>query len=149
MNFYERQAAARRSSRWLLLAFTIAVTLVVAVLSWAVLLVLGFDDPRPVAELARDEPALALSTALFWLLIIMGASTWRSLSLRDGGGVVARALGGTRVDRRMLFSCSTRSSLACSASGMSPISSSISVPPSAAWNRPRCCLIAPVNEPFS
>jgi Zn-dependent protease with chaperone function len=99
MNFYERQAAARRSSRWLLLAFTIAVTLVVAVLSWAVLLVLGFDDPRPVAELARDEPALALSTALFWLLIIMGASTWRSLSLRDGGGVVARALGGTRVDR--------------------------------------------------
>ena len=32
---------------------------------------------------------------------------------------------------------------------MSPISSSISVPPSAAWNRPRCARVAPVNAPFS
>ncbi|MCP5471267.1 MAG: M48 family metallopeptidase [Sinobacteraceae bacterium] len=99
MNFYERQSAARRSSRWLLLAFATAVLLVVAVLSWAVLLALGFDDPRSVAQLARDEPGLAVSAALFWLLVIMGASTWRSLSLRDGGGVVAQGLGGTRVDR--------------------------------------------------
>ena len=32
---------------------------------------------------------------------------------------------------------------------MSPISSSISVPPSAAMKRPRCARVAPVNDPFS
>ena len=50
---------------------------------------------------------------------------------------------------RITFSCSTRSSFTCRRGGMSPISSSISVPPSAAWNRPRCARVAPVNEPFS
>jgi hypothetical protein len=44
-------------------------------------------------------------------------------------------------------SCSTRSSLTCSASGMSPISSRKIVPPSAAWNSPLCACTAPVNAP--
>jgi Zn-dependent protease with chaperone function len=99
VNFYERQAAARRSSRWLVLAFAAAVAVVVAVLGALVLAVFGADDPRPLGTLAADEPGLAVSAALFWLAVIMGASTWRSLSLREGGGVVARSLGGTRVDR--------------------------------------------------
>ena len=50
---------------------------------------------------------------------------------------------------RTWFSCSTRSSFTCRRIGMSPISSSISVPPSAAWNRPRCSRIAPVNAPLT
>jgi Zn-dependent protease with chaperone function len=99
MNFYERQAAARRSSRWLLLAFAAAVAVVVAVLGAVVLLLVAADDPRPLGTLAAEEPRLAASAALFWLAVIMGASTWRSLSLREGGGVVARTLGGTRIDR--------------------------------------------------
>ena len=44
-------------------------------------------------------------------------------------------------------SCSTRSSLTCSASGMSPISSKKIVPPSAAWNSPLCACTAPENAP--
>jgi len=46
-------------------------------------------------------------------------------------------------------SCSTRSSLTCSATGMSPISSRNSVPPLAAWNRPGWLATAPVNAPFT
>ena len=46
-------------------------------------------------------------------------------------------------------SCSTRSSLGCSSSGMSPTSSRNSVPPWASSKRPIRCAIAPVNAPFS
>jgi DNA-binding response OmpR family regulator len=52
-------------------------------------------------------------------------------------------------DRRISRSCSTRSSLTCSSSGISPISSRNSVPPSASSNRPGLSRSAPVNAPFS
>ena len=51
--------------------------------------------------------------------------------------------------RQILFSCSARSTLACAASDMSPISSMKSVPPSACSNLPLRCLIAEVKAPFS
>ena len=44
-------------------------------------------------------------------------------------------------------SCSTRSSFACIAGGISPISSSSTVPPAAASKRPRWSWIAPVKAP--
>ena len=50
---------------------------------------------------------------------------------------------------RTARSWSTRSSLACVASGMSPISSRNSVPPLAAAKRPSRRRSAPVNAPFS
>src|SRR6266436_4620223 len=46
-------------------------------------------------------------------------------------------------------SSSTRSSFACIATGMSPISSRKSVPPSACSNLPTCLTAAPVKAPFS
>src|SRR5471030_853345 len=45
-------------------------------------------------------------------------------------------------------SCSTRSSFACNSSGISPISSKKSVPPSAASKRPNFCATAPVKALF-
>ena len=51
--------------------------------------------------------------------------------------------------RSKVRSCSTRSSLTCIAIGMSPISSSSSVPPSAISKRPLRWVSAPVNAPFS
>ena len=99
MSFYERQAAARRASGWLLLAFVLAVALVVAALSIVVFVPLAGDHQLTIGEFLVEEPALATSVALGWLALIMGASVVRSLQLRAGGGVVARALGGTRVDR--------------------------------------------------
>jgi Zn-dependent protease with chaperone function len=98
MSFYERQEAARRQSRWLVLAFAAAVALVVGLLSTVVLVML-FRGEVPLSEGVTEEPALALSVVLFWLLVVMGSSVYRSLGLRDGGGAVATALGGTRVDR--------------------------------------------------
>ena len=50
---------------------------------------------------------------------------------------------------RTWFSCSTRSSLTCSRIGMSPISSSSRVPPSAAWNSPSWSRVAPVKAPLT
>jgi len=99
MSFYERQQAARRQSRWLILGFAVAVALVVGVLTAVVVAMLFGSDGLSVSQGLSEEPALVVSVALFWLLVIMGASVYRSLSLRDGGGSVARALGGTRVDR--------------------------------------------------
>ncbi|MNQ97840.1 hypothetical protein D3C85_1135050 [compost metagenome] len=46
-------------------------------------------------------------------------------------------------------SCSTRSNLAWSPRGISEISSSRMVPPSACSNLPACAAMAPVKEPFS
>src|SRR3989344_2680800 len=50
---------------------------------------------------------------------------------------------------RTARSCSTRSSLTCRAGGMSPISSSNKVPPSAAWNSPLWLLTASVKAPLT
>ncbi len=109
MNFYERQAAARLHSRWLIVAFALAITVVVLVLTACVLMVFvaredieathGVGAGMNPLNFAMANPDLAVATALFWLAIIMGASVLKSLGLRDGGGSVARALGGTRVDR--------------------------------------------------
>ena len=108
MDFFARQAAARRSSRLWLVAFVAAVLLVVAALTWIVLLIAPAPNGTQAALAAGDlglyaqiveTPGLAWKTALFWLLVIAGASAWRGLDLRDGGGAVATALGGTRVER--------------------------------------------------
>ena len=51
--------------------------------------------------------------------------------------------------RSNCWSCSTRSTFACVAGVMSPISSRKSVPPSACSNLPMRLRSAPVNAPFS
>ncbi len=105
MDFFARQAAARRASRWWLAAFVAALVSVVVALTWIVLL---FSPPARGALPARDlgllaqigeSPRVALLAALFWLFVIAAASAWRALDLRDGGGAVATALGGMRVER--------------------------------------------------
>lgn len=105
MDFYARQAAARRASRFWLGAFVATVALVVVTLTWIALL---FAPAAPGAAPAPDlgliaqieeSPRVALQVALFWLFVIVAASAWRALDFRDGGGAVAMALGGARVDR--------------------------------------------------
>jgi Zn-dependent protease with chaperone function len=108
MDFYSRQQAARRHTRWLVLAFVIAILLVVAALDIAVLLTLGSvfggNVPRGAnsgesfAALASSNTGLIILSTIFWLLLILGASVYKGLVLRGGGGVVARSLGGTRVE---------------------------------------------------
>ena len=93
MDFYARQEAARRTTRWLLLAFLVSVALVVLAVDAIVFTLLGATEPG-----ASSRGALVFTTVVV-LAIICGASLFKTLSLRSGGGVVARSLGGTRVER--------------------------------------------------
>jgi Zn-dependent protease with chaperone function len=93
VDFYAQQELARRKTRWLLLGFLVSVVLVVLAVDAVVFALLGASDPG-------TSPAGALIfTTVVVLAIICGASLFKTLSLRSGGGVVARSLGGTRVER--------------------------------------------------
>ena len=103
MDFFARQAAARRQTRWLVWAFLLAVAVVVIALDTVVFTLLSLyeEGDRFVAppEFAMRYPGPAIGTTLLILAVIAGASLYRSIQLRGGGGVVARSLGGVRVDR--------------------------------------------------
>ena len=93
MDFYARQEAARRTTRWLLLAFLVSVVLVVLAVDAVVFVALGATDS------AGSAAGAITFTSVVVVAIICGASLFKTLSLRSGGGVVARSLGGTRVER--------------------------------------------------
>jgi Zn-dependent protease with chaperone function len=93
VDFYARQEAARRTTRWLLLGFLVSVALVVVAVDIIVVTVLGASDPQA----APAGPLVFTTIAV--LAIICGASLFKTLSLRSGGSVVARSLGGARVER--------------------------------------------------
>jgi Zn-dependent protease with chaperone function len=103
LDFFARQAAARRQTRWLLWAFLLAVAVVVVALDTVVFTLLSMyqDGERFVSppEFAVLYPKAAIVTTLLILAVIAGASLYRSIQLRGGGGVVARSLGGVRIDR--------------------------------------------------
>lgn len=83
MNFFEHQDRARRQSQRLLILFILAVTAVVTV--FAALTAVLFT------------PDLMIPVAMAVLLLIGVASWIRIAGLRNGGGQVAEALGGTLV----------------------------------------------------
>ena len=70
-----------------------SVALVVAAVDAIVVVLLGASDPQ-----ASPAGPLLLTTIVV-LAIICGASLFKTLSLRAGGGVVARSLGGARIER--------------------------------------------------
>jgi Zn-dependent protease with chaperone function len=93
MDFFARQEAARRTTRWLLAAFLISVVLVVLAIDAVVVLLFGAAEPD------ASPTAAVLGTSVVVLAIICGASLFKTLSLRAGGAAVARSLGGTRIER--------------------------------------------------
>jgi len=93
MDFYARQEAARRTTRWLLVAFLISVALVVAAVDAVVAFAMNAADPH------ASPTHAVVGSSIVMLGIICGASLFKTLSLRAGGGSVARSLGGTRIDR--------------------------------------------------
>ena len=93
MDFYAQQELARRKTRWLLLGFLVSVVLVVLAVDAVVFALLGASDPG-------TSPAGALIfTTVVVLAIICGASLFKTLSLRSGGGVVVSGEGGRGVWR--------------------------------------------------
>ena len=107
VNFFASQEAARRQSRWLVLAFIASVVFVVVAIDVAVLVLHRATDstayeglsPPALGAWAAMHGRLVAWTSLLVAGVIGGASLYRIRELKGGGGVVARALGGVRVER--------------------------------------------------
>ncbi|KAF1686105.1 peptidase M48 Ste24p [Pseudoxanthomonas broegbernensis] len=84
MNFFERQAAARRGSGRLVVLFALAVLCIVLAVDAATLLLTG-------------SAGATLAATVATLAVIGLGSLYRIASLRGGGAVVAAQLGGTWV----------------------------------------------------
>ncbi|MGY1408616.1 M48 family metallopeptidase [Luteimonas sp. A611] len=85
MNFFERQAQARRNTSRLVLLFALAVVGIVVAVDLGVLLVFGAD------------PALLAMSTLLALGVVGVGSLYRVASLRGGGEAVAQQMGGVPV----------------------------------------------------
>ena len=94
-NFFERQDEARRKTTRLVVLFVCAVLGIIAGTYAALVLVLGWSG-GPVDPV---QPGLALAVTVGVLVLVGGGSLMKVLSLRDGGHVVAEALGGQKLDR--------------------------------------------------
>ncbi len=100
MNFFESQAQARSSSRRFVVLFLLAVAAIVGAIDFVVVLAFGYADAQHLTmeELrARDYSSVIVITSAITLAVIFVASMVRSAQLRGGGGVVARAAGGTLI----------------------------------------------------
>lgn len=100
VDFYSRQAAARGQSRWLVLAFVVALLAVAVALDFVLFTFLAGRDAYfgfNALDYARAHPREAVVSTLLVVGILGIASLYKSLQLRAGGGVVARSLGGVLV----------------------------------------------------
>ena len=101
MNFFENQAQARSSSRMLVWLFLIAVVLIVGAIDVVVAIAFGVYDVqhhRTIEDLQhQDFSRVIVLTSVITLAVILVASMVRTATLRGGGGVVARAAGGTLI----------------------------------------------------
>jgi len=103
VDFYNRQIEARRQTRWLVAAFVLAIIAVVLAVDLVLFTIFGFSQAArpleaPVAFI-QQRPNVAVFSTLTVLGIICLSSLFKALQLRQGGGVVARSLGGVRVSR--------------------------------------------------
>ena len=93
MNFFEAQDRARRTTRWLVIAYVVATALIVAGVTFVVgaaLHMLGSPGLAP-------APAVLVVTAALATLLIVGATLYRTAALAVGGSRVATDMGGTLV----------------------------------------------------
>jgi Zn-dependent protease with chaperone function len=103
VDFYARQAAARSQSRWLVIGFVLSLLAVALALDLILFVFLASaranrPDIAPL-EFAALNPGVALVSTLIIMGVLGLASLYKSMELRGGGGVVARNLGGVRVEQ--------------------------------------------------
>jgi Zn-dependent protease with chaperone function len=101
VDFYAYQAAARSRSRYLMLAFILAVALVTLALDAVAFTLLGAREtaqPQGPFDYAVQNPGAAVFFSLLIIGVIGLASLYKSFELRGGGAVVARSLGGVRIE---------------------------------------------------
>jgi len=92
MNFFEHQAAARRTSKRLIILFVMAVAAIVCAVDFGVLIGLGASGAS-----GDGAAGILLLTTIGTLAIIGISSLVRTAGLRSGGGKVAVELGATQV----------------------------------------------------
>ena len=104
MQFFERQAATRRLSRWMVLLFILAIVAIVIAIDLVVIVAITMLTSEDGGLLAASQmdfgryPIAVLVSSAVVLGTISIASLTRSSSLAaGGGGSIAEALGGTRV----------------------------------------------------
>lgn len=101
MDFFRRQEAARRLSRRLVALFAVAAVVVVAALDVVVLtLAASIGAGAPVladGQWIASHPLVVLGVSGLLAGSMAAAGYYRHLGLREGGGVVALALGGEMV----------------------------------------------------
>ena len=103
MDFYTRQADARRQTRWLVISFFVAMVLVAIALDLVLFTLFGFGDEHhggiSPLEFAARNPGVAIACTLTVMGVIGISSLFKSVQLRGGGSVVALGMGGVRVSR--------------------------------------------------
>ena len=98
MNFFDAQDRARRATKWLVVVYVAATTLIVAGVTLIVAYAFGvFSNNGYDAYTGGDPTGLLVATAVLTTLFIVGASIYKTSALSAGGGRVAAELGGTLV----------------------------------------------------
>lgn len=100
MDFFEHQELARKKSHILVVYFILAVIGIVAAVYAVLVLVSGFttDSHGGAGPVEFWNPSLLAGTAVGTLAVIFLGSGYKTLQLSGGGSVVAKELGGRRLD---------------------------------------------------
>jgi len=104
-DFFERQAAARRTTKWLVVVFFLAMFAIVAVVTAATAALLQVTDAthhlQDVGAHPQAQPAdpwlFALMAGAATFFLVGGGSLFKIAQLSGGGTTVAESLGGHRV----------------------------------------------------
>jgi Zn-dependent protease with chaperone function len=102
VDFYSRQLQARRQTRWLVVAFILSIALVACALDVVFFTAFSLFSDEPVwgpLQFLERKPGAAIFCTLVVLGVIGLSSIFKAVQLREGGGVVARSLGGVRISR--------------------------------------------------
>jgi len=110
MNFFEHQQKARKQSRWIILGFILVTLLIVFVIDALLLVVLAsqglitVDGESAVNIFSVFSPNVWLANSQLIIIssliiggVITVSSIGKAISLRSGGGKVARDMGATIV----------------------------------------------------
>jgi len=101
-DFFQRQSSARRSTKWLVAMFCLAVVAIVGVVLVVTALGMGvLGDVEQATHMRNLTPAqkwaAPLGAAAGALVLILGGSLFKVTQLRGGGTTVAETVGGRRV----------------------------------------------------
>lgn len=98
MDFFRRQEAARKRSRWLLGAFAVATGAVALAVGFVLAVIFSVTTtPDGSVPSAEADPGIFTGAAMLTAAFIGITALWRLRGLRSGGGAVAVSLGGERV----------------------------------------------------